>query len=54
MGDACGLSIVHVNRSLQALRGNDLIVLRNGVLTIKDWDGLAEAGEFNGNFLHLH
>ncbi|MEW5422527.1 Crp/Fnr family transcriptional regulator [Amorphus sp. 3PC139-8] len=52
IGDACGLSIVHVNRSLQALRGNDLIVLQNGILTIKDWDGLAEAGEFDGTFLH--
>src|SRR5215211_8094540 len=47
LGDALGLSTVHVNRVLQELRGNDLITLRGGVLTVLDWDGLRQAGEFD-------
>src|SRR5215203_7306512 len=31
MGDALGLSDVHVNRVLQALRGNGLITLQRGM-----------------------
>jgi CRP-like cAMP-binding protein len=52
-GDALGLSTVHVNRTLQELRGNDLITLRGGFLTVLDWDGLREAGEFDPAYLHL-
>jgi DNA-binding transcriptional regulator LsrR (DeoR family) len=54
IGDALGLSSVHVNRSLQELRGNGLIELRYGSLTALNWDGLKEAGEFDPIYLHLH
>src|SRR5687767_6825748 len=37
LGDALGLSTVHVNRSLQELRGDGLIQLRRGSLTILNW-----------------
>jgi CRP-like cAMP-binding protein len=53
LADALGLSTVHVNRSLQHLRGLDLIELRGGRITIKDWDGLQAAGEFEPTYLHL-
>jgi CRP-like cAMP-binding protein len=37
MADALGLSAVHVNRSLQALRREGLIKLSKGKLTVLDW-----------------
>ena len=40
IGDALGLSDVHVNRSLQELRGEKLLKLKDGRLTILDRDGL--------------
>ena len=47
LGDATGLSTVHVNRTLQELRGNGLITTpKSGRVVIEDWDGLQEAGEF--------
>ena len=53
LGDALGISTVHVNRTLMELRGQELIVLENGTLTIPDWDRLREAGEFDPLYLHL-
>jgi CRP-like cAMP-binding protein len=53
LGDALGLSTVHVNRSLQELRGDGLIQLRGGSLTILNWNGLKTAGEFDPIYLHL-
>jgi CRP-like cAMP-binding protein len=53
LGDALGLSTVHVNRSLQELRGDGLITLNSGVLSVLDWEGLNKAGEFDPTYLHL-
>jgi Crp-like helix-turn-helix domain len=53
IGDALGLSTVHVNRSLQELRGDGLIELGGGSLRILDWDRLQHAGEFDPTYLHL-
>ena len=53
LGDALGLSTVHVNRTLQALRGEGLITLERGRLTILDWKGLAETAQFDPAYLHL-
>ena len=53
IGDALGLSTVHVNRSLQELRSIGLIDLRRGFLGILDWQGLKKAGEFDPVYLHL-
>ena len=52
LGDALGLSTVHVNRVLQELRTNGLISTQRGRLTIQDWDGLTQAGEFEPTYLH--
>jgi CRP-like cAMP-binding protein len=53
IGDALGLSSVHVNRILQELRGDGLITLERRTLTIHDWEGLQAAGEFDAGYLHL-
>lgn len=53
LGDALGISTVHVNRSLQALRADGLITFKGGVLTVDDWEGLVRAGAFDPKYLHL-
>jgi CRP-like cAMP-binding protein len=52
VGDALGLSTVHVNRSIQVLRGENLIEWEDGVLTVLDWEGLMRTGEFDASYLH--
>lgn len=47
IADALGLSVVHIHRVLRALRDEGLATLRNGVLQIDDWDGLAILGAFD-------
>ena len=49
----CGLSTVHVNRTLQVLRGEGLIELQNHRLTILDWARLKEVAQFDPTYLHL-
>jgi CRP-like cAMP-binding protein len=51
--DAAGLSNVHVNRVLQALRADSLIILKGNTLQVLDWDGLKHAGDFDPTYLHL-
>ena len=53
IGDALGLSLVHVNRTLQELRRDNLIRLERGTLTVLDEDRLIAAGEFDPLYLHL-
>jgi transcription initiation factor IIE alpha subunit len=40
LGDALGMSLVTVNRTLQALRRTGAMEFRNGVLTVRDWKRL--------------
>jgi CRP-like cAMP-binding protein len=54
IGDATGLSTVHVNRSVQKLRAEGLITFQKGRCTIDNWEGLAEAGMFDPTYLHLN
>jgi CRP-like cAMP-binding protein len=51
LADATGLSVVHLNRTLQELRAAGLIVLRERILTISDLDALKNAGLFNSLYL---
>src|SRR3954471_3320355 len=53
MGDSTGLSTVHVNRSLMALRADRLITLERGRCTIDNWEGLKQAAMFDPTYLHL-
>jgi CRP-like cAMP-binding protein len=52
LADATGLSVVHLNRTLQELRAAGLIVLRERTLTISDLDALKSAGLFTPAYLH--
>ena len=53
LSDALGLSVVHTNRVLQALRANRLVEFNGGELVVLDWPGLTAAGEFDPSYLHL-
>lgn len=53
LGDALGLSTVHVNRTLQELRGEGLIELHGSRLTILDWEKMVQAAQFDPAYLHL-
>jgi CRP-like cAMP-binding protein len=53
LGDAFGLSTVHVNRVLQDFRSDGLITLHGGSLKVLDWERLQKAGEFDPTYLHL-
>lgn len=52
IADATGLTSVHTNRTLQALRKKGLITLSQSKLTVVDWDRLAEVGDFSERYLH--
>ena len=52
IADATGLTAVHTNRTLQALRKAGLIALSSNKLTVLDWDALAETGDFSERYLH--
>ncbi len=52
LADALGLTPVHVNRTLQWLRGDGLIRLSGGTLTVPDWAELRQAGGFDPAYLH--
>jgi CRP-like cAMP-binding protein len=53
LGDALGLSTVHVNRVLQSLRADGLVRWQGSSLTILDWDRLQEVAEFTPTYLNL-
>lgn len=53
LGDALGLSSVHVNRTLQKLRSMRLIELRNKRLDVLDEDALRTLALFDPTYLHL-
>jgi CRP-like cAMP-binding protein len=53
LADATGMTTVHVNRTLQDLRGDGLISLNGGKLKALSWEGLKRAGDFDPTYLHL-
>lgn len=53
LGDATGLTPVHVNRMLKELRTRSIVETRSGSVTIHDWDGLVATGDFDEGFLLL-
>lgn len=53
IGDALGLTPVHVNRMMRRLRGENLIRVSNRVMTIRDVAALRQAGEFDPAYLHM-
>lgn len=53
LGEALGLSAVHVNRSLQQLRSEDLFTWQNQTVRILDWESLKRRASFDDRYLHL-
>jgi len=53
LGQALGLTAVHVNRTLQLLRQDGLVDLRRGRLHIHDLAGLTRLAGFDPHYLHL-
>lgn len=52
LGDALGLTAVHVNRTLKTLQAETLIRRSKRAVMIADWDGLSAVGDFTSNYLH--
>jgi len=52
LGDATGLTAVHVNRTLKNLRTGGIVELRSGIVTIHDWKKLVLVADFDGAFLN--
>lgn len=53
LADALGLTSVHVNRTLKAMREEGLARLTRRELIIEDWHRLVQAGEFDPSYLAL-
>jgi CRP-like cAMP-binding protein len=53
LADIIGVSDVHANRIVQALRRTGLIVWEGRQVEIKDWAGLKRFGGFDQTYLHL-
>lgn len=51
IADVLGLSLVHVNRLLQALRASNLIRLESRLLTVIDFPRLKSVGQFDAQYL---
>jgi CRP-like cAMP-binding protein len=54
LSEALGLSTVHTNRTIQALRADGLITLRDRTLVVHDLRRLMDVGLFNPAYLHLN
>ena len=53
MADICGLTSVHVNRTLQDLRATGAVEWQRRTVTIKDWPALQAIAEFDPAYLFL-
>jgi CRP-like cAMP-binding protein len=53
LSDALGLTAVHLNRRLKALRDEGLIETNKRSVTIIDYPRLAQMGDFDSRYLHL-
>ncbi|RUR43593.1 Crp/Fnr family transcriptional regulator [Vreelandella populi] len=53
LADATGVTPVHMNRVIKALRADGLISNKQSKITIPSWERLKEAGEFDSLYLHL-
>lgn len=54
LADCVGLTPVHINRTLKLLESKNLITRsKHRGITIGDWRKLAEAGDFDSNYLHV-
>jgi len=54
LAEANGLSVVHLNRTLQEMRREELIELSDRQLRINDIERLKQIAMFNSNYLHFN
>lgn len=52
IADACGLSVVHVNRTIQELRRQGLMEWQHQIVQLLNRTALEDAAEFNRDYLH--
>ncbi|MEG3084348.1 Crp/Fnr family transcriptional regulator [Sphingomonas sp. PB2P12] len=52
IGDATGLTPVHVNRTLQLLRTDGLVTRDKRAVQIENWEALSAVGDFDAAYLH--
>jgi CRP-like cAMP-binding protein len=53
IGDALGLSTVHVNRVLKEMRSRQLLSLRNGRVELFNYDEFAKRVDYDPQYLHI-
>lgn len=53
IGDAVGLTPVHVNRTLRALAADGLIRRERRHISFDNWEAIREAADFSALYLHL-
>lgn len=53
LADVLGLSVVHMNRVIGTLRRMNVISWANHMITILNWDRLAEIAEFDPTYLSM-
>ena len=53
LGDALGLTPVHVNRTLKALRTQHLVTTAGRNFSVHDWQRLAALGDFDRSYLQI-
>jgi CRP-like cAMP-binding protein len=51
LGDACGLSAVHINRTLMALRRSNVLFVEKSGVHVLDWQALQADAQFDEGYL---
>jgi CRP-like cAMP-binding protein len=54
LADATGLTVVHVNRVLRALRESGLAEASNHTMKVLNWGGLVATGDFDSDYLQTN
>lgn len=52
LGDALGLTAVHINRTLKTLETDGVITRSKRSVTVADWNRLRTIGDFSSTYLH--
>ena len=53
IGDALGLTAVHVNRTLKVLRESNVVAIDGRIIRIQDWPLLSAIGDFDPRYLQM-
>ncbi|CAN5134771.1 Crp/Fnr family transcriptional regulator [soil metagenome] len=54
LADLLGLTGVHVNRVLMAMRLDGLIELNQKTISVKNWERMVKIGDFDSTYLHMN